>query len=159
MAPKSIRNEPDSGLTGLLERARLRARSASVPFAGLVFPSEAWELFNKGGATIVDVRTAEERKFVGRVPESLHVAWKTWPGMVQNDRFVEEVEAIVPNSTVLLLLCRSGVRSAAAAEALTQAGYENAFNILEGFEGELDEQQQRGKGSGWRHAGLPWMQD
>jgi rhodanese-related sulfurtransferase len=46
-----------------------------------------------------------------------------------------------------------------AAEAATKAGFANAFNILEGFEGDLDEQQQRGGHNGWRFHGLPWTQD
>ena len=60
---------------------------------------------------------------------------------------------------VLLLLCRSGARSVAAAQALTEARFRNAFNILEGFEGELDEAQQRGSRGGWRFLRLPWIQD
>jgi len=105
------------------------------------------------------VRTAEERKFVGRVPDAAHVAWKIWPGMTPNENFVQEVEAIAQKEAVVMLLCRSGVRSVAAAEALAQSGYANAFNVLEGFEGDLDSQQQRGKFNGWRYAGLAWIQD
>ena len=59
----------------------------------------------------------------------------------------------------VLLLCRSGKRSALAAEALTKVGFESAFNVLEGFEGDLDDQQQRGGLGGWRFHRLPWVQD
>lgn len=159
MKDKVVEKAGDDASADLLEQARLRAQELGVPFAGLVYPSEAWVLFCDGKALLIDVRTAEERKFVGRVPETLHVAWKTWPGMAQNAGFVQEVEAIAPKDAVVMLLCRSGVRSIAAAEALAQAGYANAFNVLEGFEGELDSQQRRGTFSGWRHAGLPWIQD
>jgi len=143
----------------LLERARQRAQAARMPFAGQLYPSEAWSLLQNRKAVLIDVRTAEELKFVGRVPETLHIAWKFWPGMVQNDQFVQEVESAVSKDSVVLLLCRSGVRSVAAADALTKAGYANAFNVLEGFEGELDGNHQRGKSNGWRNAGLPWIQD
>jgi len=50
------------------------------------------------------------------------------------------------------------VRSDAAAKALTAAGFRNAFNILEGFEGDLDADGQRGHLGGWRKHGLPWTQ-
>lgn len=158
MAFDGIGKAAEEAAAELLRQARLRAQAAGVPFAGHVFPSEAWKLFSEGRAMLIDVRTAEERKFVGRVPETPHAPWKTWPGMAQNDRFVQEVETIAPKDAVVMLLCRSGVRSVAAAEALTQAGYANAFNVLEGFEGELDSQEQRGKSNGWCHAGLPWVQ-
>jgi len=141
----------------ILQRARQRGEASGEPFAGDITPVEAWVLFSAGAALLVDVRTAEELKFVGRVPEAPHVAWKSGPNMSQNINFVQQIEVIAPKETVLLLLCRSGVRSASAAEALTDAGYDNTFNILEGFEGELDSQQRRGTHNGWRYWGLPWI--
>ncbi|MBS1187029.1 MAG: hypothetical protein H6R04_1047 [Burkholderiaceae bacterium] len=142
----------------LLARGRARAESLDLSFAGAVYPPEAWALFQSGAALLVDVRTIEERAFVGHVPQSLHVAWKFGTGMTQNPRFLREFEKIAPKDAVVLLLCRSGKRSSDAAEALTKAGYTNAFNVLEGFEGELDAQQHRGGHDGWRHWGLPWIQ-
>jgi rhodanese-related sulfurtransferase len=59
----------------------------------------------------------------------------------------------------VLLLCRSGNRSALAAEAAAKAGFTQVFNVLEGFEGELDAAQRRGASNGWRFHGLPWIQD
>lgn len=159
MANEVIETESNEASIDLLERARQRAQRSGVPFAGLIYPSEAWALFRDGKALLIDVRTAEERKFVGRVPEAPHAAWKTWPDMVQNPGFVQEVETLAPKDAVVMLLCRSGVRSVAAAESLAHAGYANAFNILEGFEGDLDGNRQRGTSNGWRHAGLPWIQD
>jgi len=163
---------PGNGLgtvaTAVLERARARALSEQLPYAGSVAPHDAWALFQAGEAVIVDVRTAEERKFVGQVPETKHVAWMTGISLVRNPRFVKELEAKVGKDVVILLLCRSGKRSAAAAEVAAKAGFRkkagfrNIFNVLEGFEGDLDEQQRRGGFSGfngWRHAGLPWIQD
>lgn len=143
-----------------LERARDRARAAGLPYAGGVTPAQAWQLFSSGGAALVDVRSAEERKFVGHVPGSLHLAWATGTALTRNPRFAREVEArFKDKSAVLLLLCRSGKRSAAAAEVLAKAGYGNVFNVLEGFEGEIDAQQHRGTADGWRYRGLPWVQD
>jgi rhodanese-related sulfurtransferase len=142
-----------------LERARQRAAAEQLPYAGSVTPYEAWKLFQTGEAVIVDVRTAEERKFVGHVPETSHVAWATGLSLSRNPRFVKELEAKAGKDDVVLLLCRSGKRSAAAAEAAAKGGFRNVFNILEGFEGDLDEQQRRGGFNGWRNAGLPWIQD
>ncbi len=99
----------------------------------------------------MDVRTAEERLFVGRVADSVHVPWATGLNLQRNPRFVREVEAKVRRDDVLLLICRSGGRSAAAATALTEARFRNAFNVLEGFEGNLDAAMQRGGQDGWRY--------
>ena len=142
-----------------LAQARQQAVADQLPYAGSVSPQVAWALFSRGEAVIVDVRTAEERKFVGQVPETRHVAWMTGLSLSRNPRFVKELEAKAGKDEVILLLCRSGKRSAAAAEAATRAGFKNVFNILEGFEGDLDEEQRRGAFNGWRHAGLPWVQD
>ena len=135
------------------------AAQAGLGYAGAVTPQTAWKLFSAGKALLVDVRTAEERKFVGHVPGTLHVAWAVGTALTRNPRFVRELEAKTGKSDVVLLLCRSGKRSVLAAEAATAAGFQHVFNILEGFEGELDAQQQRGKDDGWRHRGLPWVQD
>lgn len=144
----------------VLQRAREAARAEGLPYAGVVPPQDAWALVQAGLAQLVDVRTAEERKFVGQVPGSLHVAWATGTALTRNPRFVRELEArLGGKDTVALLLCRSGKRSAAAAEAAAAAGFTNVFNVGEGFEGELDAAQQRGHFNGWRRRALPWTQD
>src|ERR1700744_5545924 len=133
----------------LLEAARSRAVEAGLPYAGGVSPQDAWALVQAGDAVLVDVRSAEERKFVGFVPDSVHVAWATGTSLTRNPRFVRELEAKTGKEAVVLLLCRSGNRSALAAEAAAKAGLTQVFNVLEGFEGELDGQQQRGRHNGW----------
>jgi rhodanese-related sulfurtransferase len=142
-----------------LDEARARARTEALPYAGSLPPEQAWALVHSGRAKLVDVRSAEERKFVGHVPQSVHVAWATGTALTRNPRFVRELEAKADKGEVVLLLCRSGKRSAAAAEAATKAGFQHAFNVLEGFEGELDDRQHRGHADGWRFHGLPWVQD
>lgn len=146
-------------LPAALQQAREAAQRASLPFAGSVSPQEAWALQREGAAKIVDVRTAEERKFVGHVPETLHVAWATGTALTRNPRFARELEAKVRKDEPVLLLCRSGKRSALAAEAAAKAGFHHVFNVREGFEGELDAQGHRGTADGWRFRGLPWTQD
>lgn len=143
----------------VLETARRDAETSGLPYAGGVTPRDAWPLVQQGHAVLVDVRSTEERKFVGHVPDSVHVAWATGTSLTRNPRFVRELEAKVRKDQVVLLLCRSGKRSALAAEAAAKAGFTQAFNVLEGFEGELDAAQQRGHADGWRHHGLPWVQD
>lgn len=143
-----------------LEAAREAAQQAGLPYAGGVPPQLAWRLFSSGEALLVDVRSGEERKFVGHVPDSLHVAWATGTSLTRNPRFVRELEARVGGKeAVVLLLCRSGKRSALAAEAAAKAGFTQVYNVLEGFEGEIDALQHRGVADGWRFRGLPWVQD
>ncbi len=142
-----------------LESARADAAARGLPYAGGVPPRDAWALVQSGAATLVDVRTAEERKFVGHVPGSLHVAWATGTSLTRNPRFARELESKVRKDAVVLLLCRSGKRSALAAEVAAKAGFTQVFNVLEGFEGEIDAAQHRGTADGWRFRGLPWAQD
>ena len=142
-----------------LEEAQALAQEEGLSYAGRVSPTLAWQLFSSGQAQLVDVRTAEERKFVGHVPGTVHVAWATGTALTRNPRFARELESKVKKDGVVLLLCRSGKRSALAAEVAAKAGFTRVFNVLEGFEGEIDANQHRGGGDGWRFHGLPWVQD
>ena len=153
----------ESTLPRVLEAAQARATEQNLPYAGGVPPRAAWQLVQDGLAQLVDVRSSEELTFVGRVPGSLHVAWATGTALTRNPRFARELEArLAPfggKAAVALLLCRSGKRSALAAEAAAKAAFRHVFNVQEGFEGERDAQGQRGHGDGWRFHGLPWEQD
>jgi rhodanese-related sulfurtransferase len=149
----------DAEALGLLERGRARAAQKGSDYAGDVTPQEAHELLSSGAARLVDVRTPEERKFVGFVPNSIAVPWATGTSFTRNPRFVRELEGKVRKDEVLLFVCRSGSRSEQAAQAAARAGFQQAFNVVEGFEGELDQQQHRGSITGWRFHGLPWVQD
>ena len=134
-------------------------------YAGDVQPEQALAAL-QGDATalLVDVRTRAEWTYVG-LPEisapghgPVLVEWQRFPDGRVNERFVDELrEAGVTPGTPLYFLCRSGVRSVAAAEAATAAGLGPAYNILHGFEGPLDEQGRRTV-AGWKNAGLPWRQ-
>ena len=127
-------------------------------YAGDVTPQQAAQWLASGEAVMVDVRSDAEREWVGYVPGAVPLAWKQWPGMVQNAAFDEGIRAAVPAGRKAVLLCRSGVRSVAAARRATELGLE-AYNILEGFEGNPDEHGQRGRKGGWRFRGLPWKQN
>ncbi|WP_092005041.1 rhodanese-like domain-containing protein [Polaromonas sp. OV174] len=126
-------------------------------YAGDVSPQLAHAWMQAGEAVLVDVRTDAEREWVGYVPGAMALAWKQWPGMAMNADFDAGLKAAVPSGKKVLMLCRSGVRSIAAAKRASELGME-AYNILEGFEGAADEQGQRGHLGGWRFRGLPWRQ-
>ncbi len=126
---------------------------------GVVTPVQAWALVSHKKAVLVDVRTAEERKFVGIVPRSIHIPWALGMALTRNPHFVRDLEARVAKTDTVLLLCRSGKRSALAAEEATKAGFTHVYNVLEGFEGDLDDESHRGTLEGWRFRGLPWVQE
>ena len=136
--------------------ASLQIQPASG-YAGDVPAELAWQWLPSGQALLVDVRTDAEREWVGAVPGAIPLAWKQWPGMAMNPDFDAGLQAAVPVGGKVVLLCRSGVRSVAAAKRAAELGIE-AYNILEGFEGDADENGQRGRRGGWRHQGLPWRQ-
>ncbi len=149
----------DDDPAAALERAREDGPPAGYAFKGSVTPVEAWSLVVAGLAKLVDVRTAEEHRFVGHVPGSQHVPWMTGLSLVRNPRFLGDMQRHVKKTDAILLLCRSGKRSAAAADALTKAGFSQVFNVAEGFEGDIDANRRRGSRGGWRSYDLPWVQD
>ena len=114
----------------VLDHALEVARAAALPYAGSVRPRDAWDLVQAGAAVLVDVRSAEERKFVGHVPGVAHVAWASGTSLTRNPRFVRELEAKVRKDETVLLLCRSGKRSALAAEAATKASAIPVFPLV-----------------------------
>lgn len=132
-------------------------------YAGDLTPTQAMELLRGDHrAALVDVRTKAELAYVGRPDladlgvQHGHVEWVSQQGQA-NPRFLDELREQVPPDAPVVFLCRSGVRSAAAARSATDAGMGPAYNILQGFEGDLDPDGHRGA-AGWRAEGLPWRQ-
>jgi len=123
-------------------------------------PQQAWDLLQQNtDAVLVDVRTKVEYAFVGHPLGAIHIAWKEAPDWQINSTFVAEVKKVIPDyNAPVLLLCRSGQRSLDAAKALEEAGFEHLINIIDGFEGPLDQHNHRGNIGGWRFNGLPWEQ-
>jgi rhodanese-related sulfurtransferase len=125
-------------------------------------PREAHAFVQSTPQTLfVDVRMEIEYLYVGHPPGVLHLAWYEYPEMTpQPARFVAQIEreAQGDKSRPIVLICRSGKRTVDAGLALEAAGFTNVVNVLEGFEGDLDHNDQRGHLNGWRHAGLPWEQ-
>ena len=147
-----------SGLRHDVDGALQLHPRAATGYAGDVSPQLAWQWVQNGEAVLVDVRTDAEREWVGFVPGAVGLAWKQWPGMAMNPLFDEGVQQAAQDGKKLVMLCRSGVRSIAAAKRATELGLE-AYNILEGFEGDPDANAQRGRKGGWRFHGLPWRQN
>jgi rhodanese-related sulfurtransferase len=144
--------------SSLLDLAAARGRAAGLEYAGHLTPVEAHQLLEEGAAVIVDVRTRPEWEFVGHVEGTPLVEWRPYGATAPDPAFVDKLAARFPRDSAILLLCRSGVRSHHAAIAAARAGFTRVFNILEGFEGDMDAGGRRGTLGGWRHAGLPWAQ-
>lgn len=120
---------------------------------------------------VIDVRTPEEYIFLGHatmawlVPVAVQkYAWDAEKGrfpMAPLPDFVSRMQGIAKATDVLLLMCRSGGRSAIAVNMLAQAGFTQVYQIVDGFEGDLvDDPDSAFKGqrmrNGWRNAGCPW---
>ena len=146
-------------IEAIFKAARARAREQGLPYEGSLLPAEAHAILqNQTGAKLVDVRSRAELDFVGRVPGSVEIEWKSYPGMRPNPQFVDQLKQQVPADAVVMFLCRSGGRSHETAAAAAQAGYRDAYNVLEGFEGDRDAGGHRNTTGGWRVRGLPWSQ-
>ncbi|MGV0836321.1 rhodanese-like domain-containing protein [Mycolicibacterium thermoresistibile] len=136
-----------------------------MSYAGDITPEQAYKLLSDDpAAVLVDVRTEAEWRFVG-VPDlselqrpTLFIEWVHVDGSLNQD-FVEELKSagVQPGERPVVFLCRSGNRSIGAARAATAAGIGPSYNVLDGFEGNLDEHGHRGT-TGWKAVGLPWKQ-
>lgn len=135
-------------------------------YAGDVTPRLAWSILqNDSDAVLVDVRTTAEWSYVGFPDlgtlgkQPVFLEWQIFPSMQVNADFAAALrKAGIDGARQVVLLCRSGVRSKAAAMALTKTGMTRCYNIIDGFEGPLDGTGHRGRLGGWKAAGLPWVQ-
>jgi rhodanese-related sulfurtransferase len=122
-------------------------------------PRDAHEfLQHHPDAVLVDCRSEMEYLFVGHPIGAQHIAWNDGPDWNINPHFVGQVKKVVSVDRPVVIICRNGQRSVDAGLALERAGFSNVMNVLEGFEGPLDERHQRSNVSGWRKEGLPWEQ-
>ena len=137
-----------------------------------VNPTDTWTgLAEKPDSILVDVRTNAEWSFVG-IPDlssvnkqAILIEWSQFPTMTKNKDFasnlMDKLNGSAPSD--VYFLCRSGVRSLAAAalmiETFAAQGWSvNCINVTEGFEGDLDTDGHRGNLNGWRARGLAWRQ-
>jgi rhodanese-related sulfurtransferase len=146
-------------ITAILQAAQQRAKELNLPYEGALYPGEAFEILQTApGAKLVDVRSRAELDWVGRVANSVDIEWTTYPDMKRNPNFLAQLEQQVDKEALVIFLCRSGVRSHHAAAAATLKGYSDCYNVLEGFEGDMNSDKRRNTIGGWRAAGLPWFQ-
>jgi rhodanese-related sulfurtransferase len=124
-------------------------------------PTDAQDLLAQTPETLfIDCRSEMEYLFVGHPKGAHNVPWNDGPDWEVNPHFVQMVKKLAGQASArpVLLICRSGNRSSAAARALEGAGFSNVQYVLHGFEGDLDAQRHRNTLNGWRHDGLPWEQ-
>ena len=123
---------------------------------------------------ILDVRTSEEYLFVGHAAMAWNIplmlqtyqwdAGKQKLPMKPNPDFVFQAKDVAQPTDTILVMCRSGGRSAYGSQPTGRAGFPNVYNIIDGMEGDaVDDpgsvfQGQRMK-NGWKKSGLPWTYD
>jgi rhodanese-related sulfurtransferase len=129
-------------------------------------PAQVWQALQQDPrAQLVDVRTDAEWTYVGLTDltalgkQPVLIPWQIFPSMAVNTGFVAQLrQAGFTPEHHIYFLCRSGVRSLAAAQAAQEAGFPNVFNVADGFEGNPDSEGHRGRLAGWKASGLPWRQ-
>lgn len=131
-------------------------------------PKDAWQKMEQDPrAVLVDVRSNMEFLFVGHPKGAIHIPWIDEPDWEVNPNFVREIRELMLGGVIdanqmgsapIILLCRSGKRSVEAGNLLVEKGVEEVYNVLDGFEGELNDAHQRSTLGGWRFEGLPWEQ-
>ncbi len=144
---------------------------------GLYLTSEeAYEMWraNPEGVHIIDVRTPEEYVFVGHAEMVRNIPLlfvkHEWNAEIKefvvepNPDFIPRVKSLFAPTDTLLVMCRSGDRSAMAVNALAKAGFVNIYNIIDGMEGDkVDDPESVYHGkrmrNGWKNCGAPWTYD
>lgn len=122
-------------------------------------PREAFEFLKAhSDGILVDCRSEMEFLFVGHPVGALWIPWNDGPNWDVNPHFIGQVRKAASMNRPVVLICRSGNRSLDAGGALEEAGFTHVYNVLHGFEGELDDHHRRNSISGWRFEGLPWEQ-
>jgi rhodanese-related sulfurtransferase len=151
-----------STLEQLYSQAGKRAAESNLTYAGAFSPTEAFELLQLDPRVrLIDVRTRAELDWVGRPAidsaQYAHIEWIRYPGSVPNGEFIEQLRQVATPDTPVVFLCRSAARSKLAAVAAQKEGYAQAYDLLEGFEGDKDGQGHRKTVAGWCFRGLPWI--
>jgi rhodanese-related sulfurtransferase len=133
-----------------------------------ISPRQAWDLLQDNPrAVMIDVRSNMEFLFIGHPKGAIHISWIDDPDWKINPHFASEVRKVMlggisceadQGCAPIILICRSGKRSLEAGHALLIDGFTEVYNVLEGFEGDLDDEHHRSTIGGWRFHGLPWEQ-
>ena len=123
-----------------------------------LLPEDAFAMLQEKGVVLIDIRSEIEHFFVGNPKGAINIPWQDAPDFELNPHFLREVAHVAQKEQPILLICRSGHRSIDAGNALIQAGFQQVYNVLEGFEGDRDAAHHRSSVNGWRFRGLPWVQ-
>ncbi len=147
-------------ITELLKTAQQRAQNSGLAYQGALTPPEALEVLKLvPGCRLIDVRSRAELELVGAIPDAVHIEWAAYPGWHPNPYFLNQLKQSVETGILLLFICRNGNRSHKAAEAATLSGFLDCYNVLEGFEGDVNPAtNHRSEINGWKILGLPWAQ-
>lgn len=146
-------------ISEILALAQDRAQQAHLPYHGALTPQEAYAILTMAPqARLVDVRARAEWDLTGVIPGAVQIEWQTYPGWHPNPYFLQQFRQALDPEALVMFICRSGGRSHKAAEAATQAGYSECYNVIEGYEGDRDKESQQRNLNGWKKAGLPWVQ-
>ncbi len=163
--------EPDVLKALAKDEARI---AKDVPPDRNVDAATAFRMTTTDKVPIVDVRTVQEYQFVGHVPGAFSIPaflWGRWDdqkrsfGLDPNPDFVKQFAAVFPDkSAPVIVMCRSGHRSAKATKLLVGAGYSRVYQLWEGFEGvAVPDKDLPSYGKklvdGWRNRGLPYTWD
>ena len=154
-AVSTIIDEPV--IHSLLDQARAQGAAEGIRYAGSIRPADAWNPGPVRRRRCWSMYAApRSAKFVGHVPGTLHVAWATGTSLTRNPRFERELEARVSgkDKTDAAVVPQRQALGARRRGAHQSGIHASAFNVLEGFEGDLDDQQQRGALGGWRFHAL-----
>ena len=120
---------------------------------------------------VIDVRTPEEYLFVGhptmawKIPVAIQIyEWdhekQKFPMKPLAD-FVSRCREVANPDDTLMLMCRSGGRSAIGVNTLAQAGFKHAYNVVDGMEGDANADsdsvaEAQPLKDGWKNSGCPW---
>ncbi|NYT64899.1 sulfurtransferase [Alcaligenaceae bacterium] len=169
----------------LLATSSLAANPTDVPknkqtTLGLYLsPTETWDIVQKAPEKVlfIDVRTRAEASYVGMadgvdglVPFVDHDPFWAWDSkrnaykLEPEQNFISEINRRLAGKNLnkdatIIVMCRSGTRSAVAADRLAEAGFTNVYSVVEGFEGDTSKSgPDKGKRTvnGWKNDGLPW---
>ncbi len=122
-------------------------------------PKQAFEFLKSNPeAVLIDVRSEIEHMFVGHPERAMLIPWVDGPDWEINPNFVSQVKKAASADRPVVLICRSGRRSVDAGLVLEKAGLTEVYNVMHGFEGDLDDHHHRNSINGWRFDGLPWVQ-
>lgn len=170
-APAALADGHGAGIMTSVVESQLPEKKVNVTGLYITAAEAMKVLDDRDDVALVDVRSPAETMLVGYAtatdvnipfktidPEHPYNAKKGRYGMRANPGFVDEVKAFVAreNPAALLVMCRSGGRSAMAVNALAEAGVEvPAYTVVDGFEGDKSDAGKRTV-NGWKNAGGAW---